>query len=326
VDGTVEGAALSRRVRWTFAMLVAVFVFGVLGYWLLEDWSLLDAVYMTVITLTTVGFKEVRPLDSNGRIFTIVLLVMGVGLALISVALIAQLVAETQLGVRSRRKRMERDIDRLADHTIICAYGRVGRAVARELQAHGRSFVVIDPKEDLRERMETDGVPFLIGDPSNESVLKRAGVDRARSLVCAVDSDATNVYITLIARSIRPEMQIVARASEPGSPERLERAGANRVVSPFVTSGQHMAKMAMRPELVDVIGEDDGQPVLAVEERSIAHGSTLADRAVADAGAPVLAVRHADGRVTASPPGDLVLREGDTVLMLGAGSRVAGRP
>jgi voltage-gated potassium channel len=122
VDGTVEGAALSRRVRWTFAMLVAVFVFGVLGYWLLEDWSLLDAVYMTVITLTTVGFKEVRPLDSNGRIFTIVLLVMGVGLALISVALIAQLVAETQLGVRSRRKRMERDIDRLADHTIICAY------------------------------------------------------------------------------------------------------------------------------------------------------------------------------------------------------------
>jgi voltage-gated potassium channel len=255
-----------------------------------------------------------------------VLLIMGVGLALISVALIAQLVAETQLGVRSRRKRMERDIDRLADHTIICAYGRVGRAVARELQAHGRSFVVIDPKEDLRERMETDGVPFLIDDPSNESVLKRAGVDRARSLVCAVDSDATNVYITLIARSIRPEMQIVARASEPGSPERLERAGANRVVSPFVTSGQHMAKMAMRPELVDVIGEDDGQPVLAVEERSIAHGSTLADRAVADAGAPVLAVRHADGRVTASPPGDLVLREGDTVLMLGAGSRVAGRP
>jgi voltage-gated potassium channel len=326
VNGTVEAAALSRRVRWTFAMLVAVFVFGVLGYWLLEDWSLLDAVYMTVITLTTVGFKEVRPLDSNGRIFTIVLLVMGVGLALISVALIAQLVAETQLGVRSRRKRMERDIDRLADHTIICAYGRVGRAVARELQAHGRSFVVIDPKEDLRERMETDGVPFLIDDPSNESVLKRAGVDRARSLVCAVDSDATNVYITLIARSIRPEMQIVARASEPGSPERLERAGANRVVSPFVTSGQHMAKMAMRPELVDVIGEDDGQPVLAVEERSIAHGSTLADRAVADAGAPVLAVRHADGRVTASPPGDLVLREGDTVLMLGAGSRVAGRP
>jgi voltage-gated potassium channel len=318
VNRTTEGSGLSRRIRWTIAMLVAVFVFGVLGYWVLEDWSLLDAVYMTVITLTTVGFKEVRPLDANGRIFTIVLLIMGVGLALISVALIAQLVAETQLGVRSRRKRMERDIDRSADHTIICAYGRVGRAVARELQAHGRAFVVIDPNEDLRERMQSDGVPFLIEDPSNEAVLKRAGVDRARSLVCAVDSDATNVYITLIARSIRPDLQIVARASEPGSPERLERAGANRVVSPFVTSGQHMAKMAMRPELVDVIGEDDGQPVLAVEERAVAHGSTLADRAVVDAGAPVLAVRHADGRVVASPPGDLVLREGDTVLVLGA--------
>ena len=221
---------------------------------------------------------------------------------------------------------MERDIDRLQDHTIICAYGRVGRSVARELQANGRAFVVIDPNEDLRERMQADGVPFLVEDPSSEAVLKQAGVDRARSLVCAVDSDATNVYITLIARSIRPDLQIVARASEPGSPERLERAGANRVVSPFVTSGQHMAKMAMRPELVDVIGEDDGQPVLAVEERAIAHGSTLADRAVADAGAPVLAVRHADGRVIASPPEDLVLREGNTVLVLGTDRVGTGRP
>lgn len=319
MNGTIRGSDLSRRVRWTFAALVAVFVFGVLGYWVLEDWSFLDAVYMTVITLTTVGFKEVRPLDTNGRLFTIVLLVMGVGLALISVALIAQLVAESQLGARSRRRRMERDIDRLRNHTIICAYGRVGRAVARELRANGRAFVVIDPQEDLRERMEADGVPFLIDDPSSEAVLKRAGVERARSLVCAVDSDATNVYITLIARSIRPDLQIVARASEPGSPERLERAGADRVVSPFVTSGQHMAKMAMRPELVDVLGEEEeGRRALSVEERVVAHGSTLVGRPVADAGGPVLAVRRVGGQVIANPAGDLVLAEGDTVLVLAA--------
>jgi voltage-gated potassium channel len=316
VSGATRGSDLSRRVRWTFISLVAVFVFGVLGYWVIEDWSLLDAVYMTVITLTTVGFSEVRPLDTNGRVFTIVLLVMGVGLALISVALIAQMVTESQFGVRSRRRRMERGIDRLRDHTIICAYGRVGRAVARELLANDRPLVVIDPKEDLRERMESDGVPFLIDDPSSEAVLRRAGVDHARSLVCAVDSDATNVYITLIARSIRPDLQIVARASEPGSPERLEHAGANRVVSPFVTSGQHMAKMAMRPELVDVLGEDDGRPALAVEERVIARGSALDGRPVADAGGTVLAVSRGDGQVIASPDGDLRLSEGDTVLML----------
>jgi len=323
VNGTTAATDLSRRVRWTIAALVAVFVFGVLGYWLLEDWSLLDAVYMTVITLTTVGFKEVRPLDTQGRVFTIVLLVMGVGLALISVALIAQLVAESQLGARSRRRRMEREIDRLRNHTIICAYGRVGRAVARELRANGRPFVVIDPQEDLRERMETDGVPYLIDDPSSEAVLRRAGVERARSLVCAVDSDATNVYITLIARSIRPDLQIVARASEPGSPERLERAGADRVVSPFVTSGQHMAKMAMRPELVDVLGEEEGGPALSVEERVVAHGSTLDGRPLSDAGGPVLAVRRMNGEVIANPAGDLVLAEGDTVLVLAAEAAAA---
>jgi voltage-gated potassium channel len=323
VNGARSSSDLSRRVRWTFAALIVVFLVGVAGYWVLEDWSLLDAVYMTVITLTTVGFKEVRPLDANGQVFTIVLLVMGVGLALVSVALIAQLVAESQLGARSRRRRMEREIDRLRDHTIICAYGRVGRAVARELRSNGRPFVVVDPKEDLRERMEEDGVPFLIDDPSSEAVLKRAGVDRARSLVCAVDSDATNVYITLIARSIRPDLQIVARASEPGSPERLERAGANRVVSPFVTSGQHMAKMAMRPELVDVLGEEEGGPALAVEERAVSHGSTLDGRTVADAGEPVLAVRHADGRIVANPPASLALHEGDTVLVLAATAAIA---
>ncbi|MDH5224671.1 MAG: NAD-binding protein [Actinomycetota bacterium] len=323
MNGTTRGSELGGRVRWAFGGLVAIFIFGVIGYMMLEDWTFLDALYMTVITLTTVGFSEVRPLDSNGRVFTIVLLVMGVGLALVSVSLIAQLVAESQLGVRSRRRRMERDIDRLRDHTIICAYGRVGRAVARELRANDRSFVVIDPQEDLRERMETDGVPFLIDDPSNEAVLRRAGVDRARSLVCAVDSDATNVYITLIARSIRPDLRIVARASEPGSAVRLEHAGADRVVSPFVTSGRHMAKMAMRPELVDVLGEEEGGPALAVEERSIEHGSTFAERTVADAGSPVLAVRHGDGEVVTNPPGDLVLREGDTVLVLAIGARMA---
>ena len=324
MNRTTPGSDLSRRVRWTFGALIAVFVFGVLGYWVLEDWSLLDAVYMTVITLTTVGFKEVRPLDANGRVFTIVLLVMGVGLALISVSLIAQMVAESQLGVRSRRRRMERQIDRLRDHTIICAYGRVGRAVTRELLANDRPVVVIDPQEELRGRMEEDGVPYVIDDPSSEAVLKRAGVDRARSLVCAVDSDATNVYITLIARSIRPDLHIVARASEPGSPERLERAGANRVVSPFVTSGQHMAKMAMRPELVDVLGEDAGEPTLAVEERVIALGSPLDGRAVAQAGSGVLAVRHRDGEVVANPPDDLVFRQGDTVLLLAASVKATG--
>jgi voltage-gated potassium channel len=231
-------ADLRRRLRWVFAGLIAVVGFGVGGYVVLEGWSFLDALYMTVLTLTTVGFREIRPLDTSGQVFTMILILMGVGLALVAVSLVARLVADPDAGARSRRKRMHRQIDQLHDHTIICGYRRVGRAVARELQRSGTPFLVIDPKEELRERMAEDGVLFLIDDPSSEAVLKTAGVDRARSLVCAVDSDATNVYITLIARSLRPDLTIVARASEPGSPERLERAGrtawsrrSSRVVS-----------------------------------------------------------------------------------------------
>jgi voltage-gated potassium channel len=170
--------------------------------------------------------------------------------------------------------------------------------------------------------MAEDGVLFLIDDPSSEAVLKAAGVDRARSLVCAVDSDATNVYITLIARSLRPDLTIVARASEPGSPERLERAGANRVVSPFVTSGQHMATMAMRPEVVDVVRTegDPAHPTIAVEEQLVETGSALAGATVATVGTSVLAIRRSDGEVVAAPASDTVVEPGDTVLLLAGGS------
>jgi len=252
---------------------------------------------------------------------------MGVGLALVAVSLIARLVADPDAGARSRRRRMQRHIDQLDDHTIICAYGRVGRAVARELQRSGAPFLVIDPKEELRERMAEDGVLFLIDDPSSEAVLKTAGVDRARSLVCAVDSDATNVYITLIARSLRPDLTIVARASEPGSPERLERAGANRVVSPFVTSGQHMATMAMRPEVVDVVRteSDSSHPTIAVEEQYVETGSSLAGATVGSAGTSVLAIRRSDGEVVPAPAPETVVDPGDTVLLLAAGNPAAGR-
>ena len=148
---------------------------------------------------------------------------------------------------------MQRRIDDLTGHFIVCAYGRVGRAVARELEAEGAAFVVVDPDERLVERMRDEGVAFIIDDPTHEHVLRAAGADRARGLVCAVDSDATNVYIALVARALNPELFIVARASEPGSDQRLLRAGANRVVSPFVSSGRHMALVAMRPNADDVV-------------------------------------------------------------------------
>jgi voltage-gated potassium channel len=307
-------------MRLAALLLLGALAYGVAGYMLLEGWSFLDALYMTVTTFTTVGFREIRPLDATGRIFTLTVIAIGVALVLITVALAAQWVIEGQWGERTRRRRMQRRIDALSGHYVICAYGRVGRAVAREFEAEGVPFVVIDPKEDLIERMGQDAVLYLIEDPSEEGVLLRAGVQRAKGLVCAVDSDATNVYITLMARSLNPDLFIVARASERGSDKRLLKAGADRVVSPFVSSGRHMALVALRPRAADVVEvESAGASSLRLEELRIEAGSPNAGMTIAQAmgATPVLAIRHPGGQITASPSPDLVLTAGDLVLMIG---------
>ena len=316
-----------RRLRWVALALVAVVALGVAGYMLLEGWSFFDSLYMTVTTMTTVGFREVRPLDASGRAFTLALIVLGVGVALMGISLTAAVIAEAEIGGATRRKRMDKRIDALRDHFIVCAYGRVGRAAVRELQAAGLPFVVADPKEDLREQMEADGIPFIVDDPSNATVLRQAGVERARGLICAVDSDATNVYITLSARSVNPSLFIVARASERGTAETLERAGANRVVSPFVSSGRHMVRMAQDPTIVDLFDEGSGAATaIAVQEHVVAAGSALEGRSATEAGNAVLAVRRVDGTTIARPAGDVVLAAGDVVLVLDSAARGPDQP
>src|SRR5688500_12080123 len=218
---------LRRRLRWPAVLLAGVLVYGVTGY-LPMGWSFIDALYMTLMTMTTVRYGGARPRDTGGKIFTSSLIVLGVTLLFVTVALAAAWVAEGTLSREHRRRRMERRIARMKDHFIVCAFGRVGRTVAREFKDEAVPFVVIDSDEDLEEDLIEEGVEYLIEDPSREDVLREAGVERARGLVCAVDSDATAVFITLTARAINPGLFIVARASESQSVERLKRAGANR--------------------------------------------------------------------------------------------------
>jgi voltage-gated potassium channel len=311
---------LWRRIRWPALALALALAYGVAGYMILEGWGFLDALYMTVTTLATVGFREVHPLDRGGMIFTLSLITIGVGLVLVTVTVVAQWVLEGRFGERNRRRRMQRRIDAMANHFIVCAYGRVGRAVARELEAEGASFVVIDLDEALTERMDSDGIAYVIDDPTKEPALRRAGVERARCLVSAVDSDATNVYITLVARGMNPELFIVARASEPGSDQRLLRAGADRVVSPFVSSGKHMALVAMRPRVSDVVELETAEASsIKMEEIRVDAESPLVDKDVGEAlgSVPVLAIRHSGGQITANPDSDVTLRAGDLVLVLG---------
>jgi voltage-gated potassium channel len=306
-----------KRLSWIGLALLAVVVYGTLGYMALFGWSFFDALYMTVMTMTTVGFREVNPLSTGGQVFTLTVIVLGVGIALIGIALTAAVIAEGELGGSTRRRRMQRRIDDLDDHFIVCAYGRVGRAAVRELEAARLPFLVVDPKEELRERMDEDGFPYLIGEASLEPVLRQAGVDRARGMICAVDSDATNVFITLTARSLNPELFIVARSSERGSAERLERAGADRVVSPYVSSGRHMVRMAQDPSITDPFDLSGGVGrSIDVEERTISPGSALGGRALDEAPGTVLAIRRSTGQVEVTPPTELILTAGDVILLL----------
>lgn len=222
---------------------------------------------------------------------------------------------------------MQRRIQDMRDHVIVCAYGRVGRAVARELEGEGQRYVVIDSKAELEPQMVSDGVAYLIGDPTSEALLNAAGIDRARAVVSAVDSDADNVFITLTARSINPKLYIVARAADPESPDRLYRAGTDRVISPYVTSGRHMALLALRPRVVDYLevrGRDD-RP-LRLEEVLVDDGSPFVGRALGEVvgDATPLVVRRADGNTISSPGPSETLHAGDLVVVLGEPGALRG--
>ena len=211
---------------------------------------------------------------------------------------------------------MEERIERLTDHYIVCAYGRVGRAAARELEKEGVPFVTIDSKEDLEAQMRRDGVLYIIGDPTWESILRQAGIERARGIICAVDDDATNVYVTLTARSLNPDIYIVARASSPETPTRLKRAGANRVISPYRSSGRQMALLVLRPRVVDsleVLGR-------RLEELAVEHGSPLIGQTVEQAcGSAVPLLIHRAGGETLTHPGpEVIVQAGDRILAWGA--------
>ena len=315
------------RLRVTGLLGVAVVLYGTFGYMVVEGWSFLDGLYMTLTILTTVGFGEVHPLDASGRIFTLTVLVLGVGLVAVALSLAAQLVQEGALGERGRRRRMAKRIEDLQDHYIVCAYGRVGRTVCRELETEDVHFVVVDQKESLEDEMSRDGLLYVIGNPSDEWMLRAVGVMRARGLVCAVDDDASSVFITLAAKALNPDLYIVARASTENAARALYNAGADRVISPYVNSGRDMAHQVLHRRVIDAIDVTrEGMEPLLVEELEVEAGSQLIDAELGSAigAAKALAVRRVDGEVIASPTDDLRLRQGDLLILMG--NREALRP
>ena len=309
-----------RRLMWPAVALALTGVYGVAGYMLIERWSFVDALYMTLLALTSVGFEEARPLDLAGEWFTISLLALGVGVFIVTLSLMGVAISEGAFGQRTVRRRMQRRIGALSDHYIVCAYGRVGRTAARGLADEGVPFVVVEPQDELVELMEDDGILFLTGDSTSDESLRAAGIERARALLCAVDSDADNVYIALAARSLNPDIFIVGRASDPTAAARLHKAGADRVISPYASTGRHMAAMALRPRVVDYLEltRRGGAPV-RIEELQVDPGSELSGRSISEVcGTSVpLAVLKSAGDIVANPHGDLLLEDGDLLMLLG---------
>jgi len=295
-----------RRIEFALLAVLGVMIAGTVGY-LLLGFSLLDAVYQTVTTITTVGFREIHPLTAAGKIFTIVLILAGVGTALYAFGVVLETLVEGHLRQHLGRRRMEREIARMTGHAIVCGWGRVGRAVGEYLAGQGTQVVVVDNDP---ERAATVPYPALTGDVTDDDVLHKAGIMRARALVAAINTDAENVYVTLSARALRPDLVIVARARTEASEPKLLRAGATRVVNPQRIGGQRIAAAALQPNVVEFLDVvmHDGSMEFRLEEVQVRTGSRLAGRTLRETsqsdstGALVLALRSSDGTFITNPP------------------------
>ena len=319
---TLRNYLLGSPVRLPVMALGFSLVYGTVGYVVIEGFGLVDAVYMTVTTLTTVGFGEIEPLDSAGRLFTLSLIAIGFTAAFTLLAVLTSLVVSGQLGRSLTRRGMRQRIDALRDHYVVCAFGRVGRSAVEELVAQGADVVVVELDPALEPDMIEAGVLYIRDDPTHEDVLEQAGIERARGLLCAVDSDASNVYITLLARARNPDLFIIGRASSPESVEALTRAGANRVVSPYRLSGTRMAALAFRPAMLEFVDMVTVAPDLRIEELVVGERSTLAGATVRETASPydavmILAVRSPDGALLVPPRADTELAAGDLLIVVG---------
>ena len=307
------------------ALLLLIIVGGTVGYVAIEGWSAWDAFYMTIITVTTVGYEEVHRLSVRGQAFTVVLLLSGVGAALYTFTLLATVVVEGGLSKRLQRRRRDRMLETITDHFIICGYGRIGSIVARQFRQQNIPYVVVERSADRVQAAIEDGALGVEADASQEAVLKRVGIERARGLIAVVGSDAENVYAILSARVMRPDLFIVGRAETEDATIKLKRAGANRVISPYQIGGVQIAQTALRPAVVDFmeLATSSDNLDLGMEQITIAAESGLANRSILEAnlrqkyGVIVVGIQREDSRMEFNPEPATAIRPGDKLVVLG---------
>lgn len=291
---------------------------------LIEHWRVLDALYMTVLTLTTVGYQEVHHLSDNGRIYTMVFILCGVGMFLNILRDMVQIIIDASSGITLRQLKMKQTIDRLTEHQIVCGYGRTGQEVIEQFLHYKHPFVIIESNPDTVKVAEQRGLLVLEGDASSDEVLMQAGIKRAKGIVCALPDDTDNTFVALSARGLNADITIVSRAANPGAESKLKRAGAHMVISPYVICGRRMAAAVTHPlitEFLDVVMHSQAYDLqmeqVIVEEDSILSGINFKEADLKHtAGAMILAVSQ-NGVLVNNPSPDLIFQAGNVLIALG---------
>lgn len=316
---------LTRRFLFIIMAVAATLLIGTVGFTLIEHWLPFDAFYMTLTTMTTVGYGEIHALSRAGRIFNSFLIFFGVTTIFIAIGAMTQTIIEMEFGDLLGKRRNKRMIDKLTDHYIICGYGRVGRGAANELLHAGVPFVVVDINPERVERAMLAGMLAVAADSTRDETLRQVGIERARGLVAALATDADNLFVLLSAKGLNARIFVAARAAEEGAEEKMRRAGADAVFAPYSITGHRLAQSLLRPHVVqflDFTTKDIGEDI-AIEQVRVSEASQMAARTIRemqlgrDVGVIVMAIRKADGQMIFNPPADTGVHGGDYLIVMG---------
>ena len=314
------------KIYTALILLIAVLIVGILGFRFLSHYSWIDAVYMTVITITTVGFSEVQPLDEASKIFTIFLILSSIFIVGYALSVITEYVLSKNTIEELKQKKMQKKIDGLSNHIVICGYGRNGKQAAKKLLAHKKPFVIIEQDKDIIDKFQSGEVPFVFGNANEDETLLQAGVDRADTLICALPNDADNLFVVLSARQINQQLRIISRASQETSYEKLKLAGANNVILPDRIGGDHMASLVVVPDLIEFIDNLSivGKSNINIEEISTEKlYNTSEVRTIKDldlrhqTGCTVIGFKDGHGEYIVNPEAELKLVPNSKIIVLG---------
>ncbi len=315
----------TKHLITSVLLTIVILCFGTAGYMIIEGWGIFDAVYMTVITISTVGYGEVHEISRIGQIFTVFLVFAGVGFCIYVAGSVVQFMVEGQIRTILGRRRLDKKIDRLKNHYIICGYGRIGSVLCKNITRKPIDLVVIEKNQNISHIMDEDGVLYITGNAADEKILIRAGIKRAKSLIAVLATDIDNVFLVLTARQLNPDLYIIARASHEEAKSKLQAAGANKVESPYEIGAISMAQRILRPTVTNFLDQafDYKRKDIHMEEMFVSASSNLVNVILKDSGIRqncnliIIAIKKSDGSMLFNPSFESVIKAGDTLIAVG---------